>query len=395
MTVKKKILVLDDETRQNQEWKVRLESSMGMYTEKYEVELRDPSEIKDAMEELHDRRSQARNGKAHSLGGNLFDDVDILFVDYDLFELDTKQDVTGELLAYLARCYSSCGLIVAVNQFEQGGSLFELHLSGHPEAFADVHLAPEDLNNPGLWTQPSGGFRPWYWPHLPTAQKNLELRAGKLTDDLSEKILPYFGFEEDIALPTSALEMLTKKASPTEIDFQSFVKSSGLGLRTKDEVSEPHSIARIAASRIGKWLETAVLPGQNILIDAPHLAYRFPSLVSDPYNLELWNRTTDLVDLSSNSIQRERIGVYAFERTEWLSRPTWFWRRVSKLKSIPEVADPWSIEQPKYVFCEDTSRFILEENATSFGAPLDSPFSLRYIEQIENITYAPAFLLAM
>ena len=340
---RKKVLVLDDQEGRNQAWKDKLESSMGAYTQKYEIEFKDTTEIEKAMNQLHQRRSEAREGKRYSLEDNLFDAVDMLFVDYDLFELDKKQDVTGELLAYLARCYSSCGLIVAVNQFERGGSVFDLNLSGHPEAFADVHLAEADLGNSGLWTQTpqvQGGFRPWYWPHLPTAQKNLESRAEKLENNLSEKVLAYFGLEENMVLPTYALEMLTKKDSPMDVDFQAFVESSGLGLRTKDKVSEPRSIARIAASRIGKWLETAVLPGQNVLIDAPHLAYRFPSLISDSDNLELWNRTTELVELDSNSIRREEIDIHAFEKTDWLSRPAWFWREVSTRESIPEVADP-------------------------------------------------------
>lgn len=394
----KKVLVLDDQEGRNQAWKTKLESSMGAYTQKYEIEFKDTTEIGKAMNQLHHRRAEAREGKPYSLEGNLFDGVDMLFVDYDLFELDKKQDVTGELLAYLARCYSSCGLIVAVNQFERGGSVFDLNLSGHPEAFADVHLAEADLENSGLWTQipqSGGGFRPWYWPHLPTAQESLESRAEKLEENLSEKVLTYFGLEEDMVLPTYALEMLTKKASPMEVDFQAFVESSGLGLRTKDKVGKPRSIARIAASRLGKWLEAVVLPGQNILIDAPHLAYRFPSLISDSDNLELWNRTTKLVELGSNSIRREEIDIHAFEKTDWLSRPAWFWREVSTLKSIPEVADPWSTEQPNYVFCEDTSRFVIEEKATGFAAPLDSPFSLRYIEDVDGVTYAPRFLLAL
>ena len=47
-----------------------------------------------------------------------------------------------------------------------------------------------------------------------------------------------------------------------------------------DEPWDQGGIERVAAARLGKWLERLVLPGQNVLVDAPHLVSRFPSLVA-------------------------------------------------------------------------------------------------------------------
>lgn len=391
------ILVLDDDEGRNEDWKAWIEEAMGNHESRYAVDFGKGDSIARALDELHERRTAARKGRPYSLEGNLFDDVAMLFVDYDLFQLDEKQDVTGELVAYLARCYSTCGLIVAVNQFERGSRTFDLNFTGHPEAFADVHLAPEDLKSPELWRiQPSGHYRPWAWPHLPTAQQKLERRVLELGDNLSEKVLKYFGLQDDPALPATAMGMLTKgKRPPSDVDFSTFVESSGLGLRHKDTVRgvDKHSIVRIAAARLHKWLEGPVLLSQNALVDAPHLASRFPSLIEDSENVDAWNQTTHLSEL--DVLRNDDLLAHAFVRPDWLSRPTWYWSQVSQLSSIEEVADPWSAQRSEFVFCEDTSTFCREEVATLFAAPLDSPFSLRYIRNLKTVAYTPSFLLAV
>ena len=368
MSEKRKILVLDDEKGRNENWKEWLEKAMGRWTEEYEVDVKNNEEVSAALDDLHERRRLARESKEYPLEGNLFDRMDIFFVDYDLFQLDKKKDVTGELVAYLARCYSSCGLIVAVNQFEKGTRTFDLRLSGHPEAFADFNIAPGDLENPGLWSYPWKGYRPWYWPHIPTAQRNLETRATDLEEHLEEKVLKYLGFDEGAAFPASTLELLSRTERPGDVTFESFVGRSALGLRTKDKVGHPVSVARIAASRLNKWLETSVLPGQNILVDAPHLAYRFPSLMPDLTDIESWNRTADPTSLDADPIKRGLIDEHRFQKRDWLSRPAWSWQKVSSLRSIKEVNDPWSTVKPDFVFCEDTSRFVPEDDAVSFSA---------------------------
>lgn len=395
MTPKKQILVIDDEKGQNEEWKKWLETAMGSWNDEYEVILEQLDSVVTALNDLHQRRDSAR--KSQLLGGdkNLFDNIAILFVDYDLFDLDNKQDMTGELVAYLARCYSSCGLIVAVNQFEKGSKIFDLSLSGHPDAFADFHLSPEDLKNSGLWTEPWEGFRPWYWPHIPTAHKNFEARAQLDTEELDTCILEYFGFEEGFALSTSSLEFLTKKGKPEDVTFRSFVESSGFGLRNKDKTMDDKATARIAVSRLGKWLETLVLPGQNILVDAPHLAYRFPSLMGGNLELSQWNKVAHLAEPDGLALNQDVIAKFSFKKNQWLSRPAWFWQKISNLESLPEVADPWSTNRPDFVFCEDVSFFVSEDEAIEFAADLDSPFALRHIRKIDGVSYVPEFLLAL
>ena len=45
---------------------------------------------------------------------------------------------TGERVAYIARCFSACGFIIALNQYNnQGQPIFDLTLPGHVNSFAD------------------------------------------------------------------------------------------------------------------------------------------------------------------------------------------------------------------------------------------------------------------
>ena len=80
-----------------------------------------PEDFVSAMAGLQERRDVARtggDGRSAGSSRNLLDDVDVLILDYDLYELGTKgsvkahERVTGEEVAYLARCYSRCRTIV-------------------------------------------------------------------------------------------------------------------------------------------------------------------------------------------------------------------------------------------------------------------------------------------
>ena len=56
----------------------------------------------------------------------------------------------------------------------------------------------------------------------------------------------------------------------------------------------------VVLSPIFKWLERVVLPGQEILVDAPHLISRFPSLLTcDTPDINDWNQA-DWQDAPAN-----------------------------------------------------------------------------------------------
>src|ERR1700747_3508534 len=64
---------------------------------------------------LRERAQSA--GKTANDKETCFDRAAILFVDYRLIDLKLEGFFTGEVVAYLARCFSGCGFIVGVNQF--------------------------------------------------------------------------------------------------------------------------------------------------------------------------------------------------------------------------------------------------------------------------------------
>lgn len=380
--MKKNIFVYDDETQIGRRWKRQLEGLPSVHVS-FAVDILD-AEFTQAVADLEQRRRGARRkgGKA-AVGDNIFDRAAVLIIDFDLFRNESSGYLTGEEVAYLARCYSRCGIIIGINQFG-GDNPFDLTLKGHAESFADLNLGSRQIANGGLWDEPWSGFRPWSWPLIPDAVRALEARAKDLSENksLDRPILKYLGFPEEVitTLPRSSREFLGSGDRPQDTTFRDFVLKSDNGLRPKDAAINDESISRIAAARISKWLERLILPGQDILVDAPHLVSRYPSLLKgDVAEFKSWNRTASFAGVTKIGIHYERIKEHRFARQNWLSRPAWFWNRVSNLEKISEVSDPWSIRKGNYVFCEDLSRFVSQKAAREFVAELPSPFVRRFV----------------
>lgn len=380
----KKILVCDDERRSLERWTKQLRAVIKRTEVDFTVDsISQKQEFLYAISGLERRRKAARrrSRNAQDWGQNQFDSVDILVVDYDLLNLEegVSSYVTGETVAYLCRCYSQCGLIIALNQY--GTNYFDLTLKGHPESFADLNLGSDQLANSGLWAGEWTGFRPWYWPVLSRACVSFEERCRKLVDHLDDGVLSYLDFPDDVVkvLPRSTKEFLGRGRNPEETTFREFATRSGNGLRRKDKAFDDQSVARIAAARLGKWLERLVLPGQDILVDAPHLVSRYPSLLTgNPNRIASWNRSTSLT-ANAIGLREARIESARFTKAQWLSRPAWFWKAITGMENIEEVSKPWSKEQSQFVFCEDVSRFLPVAAAREFVADLPSNFVRRFV----------------
>lgn len=372
------ILVCDDQPKSVAIWRRRLQALRIPFS----VEGLAGQSLSDAVAEMEERRERCRKARRPvDWEDHQFDRAAMLIIDYDLLHLDKSSYLTGENVAYLARCYSRCGLIIAVNQFDTNNA-FDLTLKGHPESYADLNLGGDQVHNPGLWDKNWSGFRPWYWPLLPTAYKAFTRRVKALRGNLHQPILQYLGFPADTvkALPRTIREFLGTGKAPETTTFRKFVGNSGMGLRAKDKVLGDEWVARIAAARLGKWLERLVLPGQDILVDAPHLAGRYPSLLDgDLRKPTTWNKTSDLRDLRRAGLRGGRIESCRLRRQDWLSRPAWFWMELSKYETIREVRQPWSTEPPDFVFCEDVSRFLPRAEAREFVADVASPFARRFV----------------
>ncbi len=397
----RKILIFDDEKNRADKWAADLRKVLGAKSG-FNVETLDTNDFDNVIEDLEQRRRSEEKDKIS--WNNLLDQADIFIIDFALLKLSRIAYITGESLAYLARCYTRCGLIVALNQF--GQNEFDLTLKGHPDSFADLNVGDEHIHNAGLWREPWKRFRPWVWPFLPQALDTYEKRvaellapANKTKLNLDEPILSFLGLERIVGLlPRSTSAFIQSRGQKIEeTTFRNFVQSSRQGLRPQEKPIDAESVARIAAARIHKWLERLVLPGQDILVDAPHLVSRFPSLLKgDPTDRQVWNKVVTF-DLPGRPVLRtDVIEKFRFGRENWVSRPCWFWGELSGDEKIEEVRNPWQmIEKADVVFCEDVSKFVLRKVAKEFVADLSSPFARRYVSDVAGVDYQPRVRFAM
>jgi hypothetical protein len=322
-----------------------------------------------------------------------FDEAGILFVDYRLIELHLGF-ITGEEVAYFARAFSKCGLIVGLNQFSGGGRVFDLTLSGHPESFADLNISDADIENPGLWTDDNvgNGFRPWHWPNLPRAAESFEKRVSEVPD-LNQPLFQFLEFTPDLvnSLPRAASDYLSKRHRAdglSETTFADFL-SSGFCLRGNDTTIDAYK-KRIIAARLGKWLDRFILGGQNTLVDAPHLVSRFPSLLGEEPSIQSLNALSGPKPPLSAVLEK-----YAFKKSNWLSRPAWFWEILKEDPAITEVSNPWERKDFPFCFCEDTSTFVACGEEREFVASVPSPFTRRFVKIVDGVEYVPELRFAL
>jgi hypothetical protein len=390
----KQIVVFDDDEGFAEGYVKRL-LKLETVVQEFKINRMSKSDFEKQLSLLRGRREETRSGKKWTEKSIALDEVSILIVDFDL--LTVSSFLTGEEVAYLARCYSKCGLIVGLNLESRkrfSDSYFDLTLKGHPESFCDLNIDSAQLDNPRLWMDGGKGFRPWYWPHLPKQLDSIENKVQDVMKHLKTPIVRFFHFDKMLQLfPSSTLQFLG--GNPAESTFKDFVNLSGNGLRGKDIATE-EMIGRIGSSRVSKWLERLVLPGQDILVDAPHLVSRFPSILKgNPEDVEKWNKTATFSDEDELGLNLENIDGFTFKPRHWLSRPAWFWNSVYSCGKIKEVTEPWNSVTPKFAFCEDSSTFEKKEDCKEFYASIDSPYNRRFIHeaQFPKVDYAPKVLL--
>lgn len=149
-------------------------------------------------------------------------------------------------------------------------------------------------------------------------------------------------------------------------------------------------IGRIAVTRISKWLERLILPGQDTLVDAPHLVSRYPSLLKEELtDIVTWNKTARFGSYIDLGLDHRKIEEFRFKKSCWLSRPTWFWRGLSECQKIKEVSAPWEKKSTDFAFCEDDSKFHKREECKEFIAESDSPYVQRFVFGFEDVDYRP------
>ena len=390
-----RVLVLDDEPEIAEFWISKIGKTI---TDDYS--LLPPlkrEDIRDAVQELLHRRSTLRNGKRDIDRTCPFDDIEILIVDYDLLHIDENNAYyTGEGVGRLARMFSNCAVVVILNQFL--GVDFDLSLRGHMQSYADLNINSEILATPGLWRSPPWeGFRPWVWQTLSKAVKTQRAREKMVEENWKNSIVNTLGMREEDAerLSATAFGFIARQAkdfdSLVEVTFRDFL-SGTLNKRDVEASLDTGSAVRLAAARIGKWLEREVLGPQDVLIDTPHLVQRFPFLIGERMcELDAWNDVASNMDSLPDTINEE----YAFRLGDVLSRPAVWGQRFEKDGEIVRKRSEFDFGNvPDFVFAEDMSAFVPMENAKEFRASYHNFFDRRFAAVVDGIRYMPQRRLA-
>lgn len=308
------------------------------------------------------------------------DSADVIVVDYDLFDYSDTGDTTGNRLAYLLRCFTRCGFIIILNEFRPNTFDLSLGNPSGPEHFADLHVGAEQIGNPGLWNAAVCGYRPWSWPVVPITARQFKQCVDDVHENLDTPILEFFGMENLIHwLPERAWEFLSGRQEVQEVTFRALVESAHSGISIKDKlISE--QVTRVATARIRTLLNSVILPDQNLLVDAPHLVSRFPSLITegqdDPH---IWNMMCNPIGQGIEDLLVDGLEGHKFKEPHWLWRPAWYWPNINRDESIDEVRDPWMKKELDWVFCENISRFVPLEFTQDFRALVSPPFIRRFV----------------
>ncbi|MCA1469629.1 hypothetical protein I6F09_17175 [Bradyrhizobium sp. IC3195] len=398
MTVSKnkvEVVILDDEENVEKAIVSRLPVPMRKNSKAIK-----PEDIAPMVKELGLRAAAVRSSAKRDPKLLPLDTADLFIVDYDLVRAQNEDYLTGETVAYLARCYSNCGVIVALNQFHRQ-STFDLTLRPQLDSFADLNIAADDLKNSGLWKHaPWSGYRPWSWPVIPELIDLLEKRIADVAKaDSADRVLEFLGFPASAIerLPTASLELLGSQESKVErATLGDIIRSSTLGLRGReatDRKPRPDQDARIVAARLSAWLNF-VLVSQDVLVDAPHLAQRCPSLIGGKLTASAIGNTCKLGS-NQKAFKAASLTKARFAKSHWFDRPVWFWTEIERERLTSELQDPWNSVDDRLVFCEDSSQFKARTSSKAFQSDLISPYRTRFVSRVAGIDYQPAHRLAL
>lgn len=402
------MLICDDDPERAERWARTIRAMPGV--SRFSVQPLTGGGLARAVESLNRRRQDARSAEgqvARDDDATVFDEAAIAVIDYDLTPNESTLKNTegsddsaeavrqylrgrvGESIAYQARCFTSVGFLVVVNQRFQEQT-FDVTMQRFSDSSADLNVTQADLANPALWSgrTASNQFHPWSWPILSEADHLWERRAAATS--LDDPVLRSLGLEDDIESfsprQLDLLAELTTKAEDQDLKAVTFndVVSSALGLDVRDVQTDTRQRQYIAASVVSRWLEQIVLPSQNVVTDLPHIVARFPAILED-------GPAADVMTWATLALKGESQSIPPFlrELTQvcegYSSKPVWSARTVRGAvgrKAFPE-------DLPELVFCEDTSRFVQIEDSREVETDVAGPHNRRFIEQVPNVRYDP------
>ena len=336
--------------------------------------------FREMIQEMNQRRQDCRDDvdEITSKESIDVDEADIVIVDYDLLAYSEAGDITGSRLAYLLRCFTKCGLIIVLNEY--GTNRYDLSLRSPSVDFADLHLGDEQIGNPGLWSGSIEGYRPWHWPVLPNATCNFEKCVKDVQENSDQPILEFLELGRFIDwMPKRVHDFFLGSGDIETVQFSDFVEHARGGIESKDHLP-PDNMARVATARLLALLNGLILTEQSILVDAPHLVARFPSLIKDgDQDIQYWNRLCEPLNEEIDSLLIDELKEFRFKKQHWLWRPVWYWPDISRDERVTEVSDPWTVKDMDWVFCENISRFVPTSLADDFRADVSPPFNKRFV----------------
>jgi len=400
---KRRILVVDDSPSLLSECRAKVKKAVrGLDAAVMDCTVED---IKKALSELDVARKKARDAKGAfdvTKGPDLFNEADVVLLDYELIRVDGTTALTGEEMAYLLRCFSTAGVLVVMNAPDIGDNGFNLNLVRSMESWADVSIGVKQIDNPWLWSERKRGFAPWSWPNLLDAAGRREGQVKCVRTKPDELVLDVVGIPRPLAIgmPHQMAEaVVTRRVSdageivPGFRTAHEMAIGSEHGLHPNDVealAGDRDQVARIAASRIAHWIENVVLPDQGVLIDAPHLVSRLPELLSGSVRLSSAWQALAVRD-RLKGLERELVVAHKCDTGDWVSRPVWLW---PKIASDQQYAQWLGRQAVDYVFCEDESAFRKRETAHRFMAAVTPQFAARYVGTPDP-AYRPSVRLSM
>ncbi len=210
----KRVVVSDDDEVLRDSLKSQIQSVIG---ERGVVEAQPVSWVHDNLDALERRMKLVRESTSSVALSEVpcdFDEVDILLLDFDLF--DGSEDSlleTGNDLAYLIRWLSACKIVVVLNEEKTPG--FDLRLPDGLDSYADLDIASDFAANARLWGGPTklGEFAPWRWFDLFDASDRRSTQVQwLLTDDnLDAPALASLGHSADHRLASESLGSTGKR----------------------------------------------------------------------------------------------------------------------------------------------------------------------------------------
>lgn len=381
-----------------------------------------------AVENLTTRANDILEGN-DKLTDTVFDDTDLAFIDYRLEELPKAGSFlpTAENIIGSIRAFAGARFIVSVNVLPEID--FDLkELFGAHESTADFSIEARNVANPVLWGQrnDADGFHPSYWPVLLDAAHRLDAAQRRVEQikwvesNLAKTVLTSLGFGDvrKDRLPTEALSSLFPRQDTDDVstlDYLKLFSTAGEGLTKKqvDEISKGWKdrdkprlskiVCRMCAYKIERWLRLHLLAPQDILVDLPHLVQRAPHVLGPERlnDIGAWNQTAgiktweDAAKLIDPKFA-ELIERAIFDGWEiWFGHPVFWWPDLMENDEIvwPDLGE--DIKLPDFVFCEDMSVFVDDENYRPFVIHQASAHRIRYVRKLEGRVYAPSSQFAL